>query len=248
MGVSVHDHFSDEPEPNRPQCPKCGPGTTLRTAGFYRSRVDPDEVREKVRCTACKIYFTLPTGQRLPDKPREAPVVPVVTDEDAALDERPACPQCGSDHIWAKGTIGVYSKESWRDGRTPGGSQRWKCADCEKTFVTDPYQHTPAKEKEKEQLVDRRHSWNWHKGRQADDVKEEADALFLLACNESDFDGVRSLIVFSPMEQYVATYFCAAGLIAEMLMFRERVLEEFDSLVLRYRRPGKETASHGSQY
>jgi hypothetical protein len=74
---------------------------------------------------------------------------------------------------------------------------------------------------------------------EADDPREEAAALFQLALNESDFDGIRSLIVFSPMEQYVAAYFCAAGLVAQTLMFRTRVLEEFDSLVLRYR-PGKE--------
>jgi hypothetical protein len=194
-----------EPEPDphaEPVCARCG-SPALRARGFYRS-VRWGEVRQTVECKTCKRFCYLPVGQRLPRQAKKATLETFVVGED----ERPCCPWCSGDRIQRKGVL-------------PCGSQRWFCRDCAKRFVSKAFRHAQ---------LDRRKVSHFEP-EEVDDALEEATSLFALVHTESDVAEVRDGIAVTELEKRVAEFFCPAGLVSQVLGFRDDVMEYFDQLI-----------------
>jgi ribosomal protein L37AE/L43A len=145
----------------------------------------------------------LPLGQQLERKVKKAVVEQFIEGED----ERPRCPFCSGDQIQRKGIL-------------PCGTQRWHCRDCVKRFVSKAHRHA---------TLDRRKHSHFDSER-PDDAKEEATSLFELALHESNVDEIRAEIQVSALEQRIAEFFTARGVVSQALAFRDEVLTEFDRL------------------
>jgi DNA-directed RNA polymerase subunit RPC12/RpoP len=255
----AEDVFPDEREPEvteTAKCSKCG-SDNLRPAGWFTSKLW-DERHEDIQCKDCGKYSRLAVGVVLhkaePSPPKPDPVVEANDSRPACPHcggkrvhrrerlpaARPRKNQSGFTgvrkngsgweatltkhgqtlHLGTFATPGMaaaaYEQAAKKSADQSVERHRWYCADCDRRFVAD----------DSPNFVDHRRVEHF----ESDDPREEAAALFQLALAESDFDGVRSLIVISPVEEMVCRYFCAAGLVSEVMNFRDRVLVEYDAL------------------
>jgi hypothetical protein len=191
-------------------CAHCGaPSVALRPNGWFRS-IRSDERRQCVVCTNCGRGCYLPLGVHLERKPKKQVLEQFIVAED----QRPTCPFCSGNRIVRKGILSC-------------GSQRWCCIPCARRFVSKAFRHA---------TLDRRKVSHWEPDTEPDNAIEEAHSLFVLVETESDVAEIRELIVVSEREQMVAAFFTARELVAQVIGFRDQVLEEFDRLIEEKRR------------
>ncbi len=164
--------------------------------------------RRRGECRNCGHYFYLAFGQEF-------------AGFRATLDSRPACPFCDGETVKRHELIRLASGEIAR---------RWHCRPCNRRFVTlDPGEGHWYRHEEEPISVD--DAWEV-----VDDAAEEAAALFTVAKSEDDFEGMRETIAYSENQKRCLQILCDAGMLAsnyvqDVLSYRDRILERFNSLV-----------------
>jgi hypothetical protein len=197
----------DETVSEVPVCKFCK-SRNLRNNGSYVS-VRWNEKRQAVVCRDCGRGSYLPLGQWLE---RDPMVSPHGSSRPRRSRPKAIC-DCGSLNLRPRG---------WR--AHGGGRQLVECVDCRKRFVLDAGVTISGARNSEPHFA-------------LPDASEEANALFIVAKSDHcDFEAMREVIGYTQNERECLQFLANQGVLAgrnveEMLNFRDRVLEKFNSLV-----------------
>jgi hypothetical protein len=190
-----------------PTCRHCG-SENLANNGSYTSK-RWNEKRQQILCRSCHRVSYLPLGVWLP---RDEMASPHGSSRPRKSRPTATC-DCGSVDLKSRGFR-----------MSGGGRQLAECMTCGKRIVLDPGVEIPGGRN-----ADREQHW------QLPDVSEEANALFIAAKSEDDFEGMREIIGYTEAEKKCLELLSAQGVLANgyeaLLRFRDDVLDKFNSLV-----------------